>query len=325
VNLTLFLLAFVALLLLGGIFAGTETGMYSASRLRVDAAAKSGGRTSRLVQHLLSDDARLLITLLFSYNLVLRCLASLTERQIAAWIAPPSGWSEALTSVVLTPLVFFWVDLLPKDLFHRRPLSMLHISAWPVVAMQRLLIPIALPLHGLALGIEWLLGVKPSVEREVFGQDAVVTLLDEGRRAGALSPRAEVLARNVLALRSIPLSRVMVPWSEVERVDRDLDGAALREAVSRSAYTRLPVVTAAGPIVGYLHQLEFLGDAESKGLPEHLRELSYLPPETTVDRALSRMRTFGQRIVVVGSAEAPLGIVTLKDLLERISGDLARW
>lgn len=324
-NLVLFLCAFAALLVLGGIFAGTETGMYSASRLRVEAAAKSGGPTARLVRQLLSDDARLLITLLFAYNVVLQTLATLFERQIAAWISPPAAWTEALASALLAPIVFFCIDLLPKDLFHRRPLAMLHLAAWPVVVVQKLLLPIALPLHLFALGIERLLGVRPTVEREVFGQDAVVSLLDEGRRAGALSARAEVLAKNVLALRSIPLQRVMVPWAEVETLRANPTPAELREALARSNYTRLPVLGGDGKLAGYVHQLEVLGDADGQGLDAHLRELPYLGPELTVDRALARMRTFGQRIAVVGTAERPLGVVTLKDLLERISGDLARW
>ncbi|MBM3977826.1 MAG: DUF21 domain-containing protein [Planctomycetes bacterium] len=324
-NLVLFVSAFVGLLALGAIFAGTETGMYSASRLRVEAAAKSGGRTARVVRQLLSDDARLLITLLFAYNAVLRSLAALFERQIGAWFSPPDLWLGAIASMLLTPIVLFWVDLLPKDLYHRRPLAMLHLSAWPVVVVQKLLLPISLPLHLLALGLERLLGVRPTVEREVFGQDAVVTLLDEGRRAGALSARAEVLAKNVLALRSIPVERVMVPWAEVEALRAPLSATEMREALGRSGYTRLPVVGADGRLSGYVHQLEVLGDPDGAGLDAHVRELPCLAPTQTVDRALARMRNFGQRIALVGTLEKPLGIVTLKDLLERISGDLARW
>jgi CBS domain containing-hemolysin-like protein len=44
-----------------------------------------------------------------------------------------------------------------------------------------------------------------------------------------------------------------------------------------------------------------------------------------LDRALARLRQTGQRAALVGSAEAPLGLVTLKDLVEEISGELHRW
>ena len=50
-----------------------------------------------------------------------------------------------------------------------------------------------------------------------------------------------------------------------------------------------------------------------------------VPPDLPVDRTLARLRAAGQRMAIVGTREAPVGVVTLKDLLEEISGDLARW
>ena len=37
------------------------------------------------------------------------------------------------------------------------------------------------------------------------------------------------------------------------------------------------------------------------------------------------MRAAGQRIALVGTPEVPLGIVTLKDLVQTISGELGGW
>jgi CBS domain containing-hemolysin-like protein len=50
-----------------------------------------------------------------------------------------------------------------------------------------------------------------------------------------------------------------------------------------------------------------------------------LAPGTPVDRALTELRIRGQRAAVVGTPQAPRGLVTLKDLLEEISGDLGTW
>jgi CBS domain containing-hemolysin-like protein len=44
-----------------------------------------------------------------------------------------------------------------------------------------------------------------------------------------------------------------------------------------------------------------------------------------VDKALARLRAAGARIALVGDPAGPTGIVTLKDLLEEISGPLAKW
>jgi len=37
------------------------------------------------------------------------------------------------------------------------------------------------------------------------------------------------------------------------------------------------------------------------------------------------MRANGQRAALVGPPARPLGLVTLKDIVEEISGELARW
>jgi CBS domain containing-hemolysin-like protein len=42
-----------------------------------------------------------------------------------------------------------------------------------------------------------------------------------------------------------------------------------------------------------------------------------------VDRALLRLQGLGRRIALVEEAGRPVGIVSLTDLLEEISGDLA--
>jgi len=84
-------------------------------------------------------------------------------------------------------------------------------------------------------------------------------------------------------------------------------------------------VTEEGAVRGYLHQLDVLGAKDGSDPFEHQREILTLPPGTPVDRAIARLRLQGVRMAVVGSADAPVGLVALKDLLEEISGDLGSW
>jgi CBS domain containing-hemolysin-like protein len=57
----------------------------------------------------------------------------------------------------------------------------------------------------------------------------------------------------------------------------------------------------------------------------HLRPIVSLPAQLPVDRALARLRASGSRLAIVGPLDAPAGLLTLKDLVEEISGDLAGW
>ena len=58
--------ALAGLLFLSAIFSGSETGVYSISRVRLDAEARQGGRRSRLLLRLLRNETGFLITLLIA-------------------------------------------------------------------------------------------------------------------------------------------------------------------------------------------------------------------------------------------------------------------
>ena len=317
--------AVLALLVLSGTYSGSETGSYSVSRVQVDAEARRGRRRARLLRRLLEDETRLLITLLIANNLMLELGTLVAEDGIHRWTALPP-WSEELAvALLLTPLFFFFGELLPKDLFHQRPRFFLGWAA-PLLALSRLLLtPLVLPMLALSRGLERLLGIARKDLERALGREEVLEFLLEGRRHGGLAPQAEELARNVLALRQTLLGAVMLPWKQALAVDLDRPEGEVRAVVAACPYTRVPATSAAGGavrVVGYLHQIEVLRLGHERPVAGELRPLPALPPELPVDRALARMRLSGQRIALVGTPEEPLGLVTLMDLVASISGGL---
>jgi len=121
------------------------------------------------------------------------------------------------------------------------------------------------------------------------------------------------------------VEQVMTPWDKVVRVNCSSATAEARDVVGEAQYSRLPVTDEEGGVTGYLHQLDVLGAEDGSDPFAHLREVLTLQPGTPVDRALAQLRLRGVRMAVVGTAQAPVGLVALKDLLEEISGDLGSW
>lgn len=311
------LLAALGLLALSAVFSGAETGVYSISRVRLEAEAHEGRRSARRLSRLFRDDATLLIALLIGNNLTLELLTSLAESSVAR-TGLPAYAHELLAAAILTPLVFLLGELIPKDLFRRRPHLLLGLCGPLISAFRWLVSPLAWPLAWLAGRLESLLGLRQADFARILRREEMLELLAESRRSGGLAPQAEELAQNVLFLRHTPLARVAVPWERVEWVDLDRPADQARAAIVRSGLTRLPALRT-GPdrkrqVVGYFHQLDVLGQPEVP-LESNLRPLLELASDLPVDRAVTRMQAAGQRLALIGTARAPRGLVSLMDLL----------
>lgn len=318
-------LAVIALLAVcSAAFSGGETALYSISRVRVEMEARRGLFLARLVRQLVHDDVALLVTVLIGNTLVLELITFRAEELCRALALPEWGIKLAL-AFVLTPIVFLFAEALPKELFRRRPHALLLATAPFLVFARWLFWPLERLLGLFARATTRAFGLRPELVAVVSGREAVKTLLRESLAAGELPPQAEQIAQNVLKLRTIQVERAMVPWPRVSVLDARRSQAELYTAVARSPFTRLPVGDTRGELIGYVHQLDVLGAGPGVPVLDHLRPLVELPPHTPVDRALARLRAAGQRLAIVGTRERPQGLLTLKDLVEEISGDLAGW
>lgn len=315
-------LALMSLCVLGtAIYEGSETGLYSLSRLRVEAEVRHGRRSARLVQRLLRDERGLLMTLLIGSNLMLELCADLGE-DLTTLLGVQPAWRELVLSMLLTPFLFVFAELVPKDLFHRRPHTLVGYTAPLIAASKLVFLPLVVVLRAFIVFLERSLGIAPGSQHGSWRESLLDVL---GESEVSVSPATESMVRNVLELRSTPVQRAMVPWAKVRRIEATESVERQFQAIEACPFSRLVVVDAHGVALGYVHLLEVLGDPDHRPPLEHLRPLITLGADLSLDRALARLRAEGQRLAVVGRRETPLGLVTVKDLVEEISGELSRW
>tara|TARA_R110002126_G_scaffold23750_18_gene83018 strand:- start:9718 stop:10698 length:981 start_codon:yes stop_codon:yes gene_type:complete len=316
-------LGILVCVVLSGVYSGSETGCYKLSRTALDLEAADGNRQARLASWLMRNEAALLVTILIGNNLVLEA-ASLMAGQALGASEMEGGTGALLVTLVLAPVLFLFGETLPKELFRRRPRALVFPSL-PILAVSRVLFwPLERMLTGVANLLSHILRLNDAKPVLLGGRAVVASFLEEGRRQGAMSARAEVLARNALELRSIAIERCMIPWSKVVHIVESSTEAERREVVRTARHSRLPIVDVpGGTVTGYAYQLEVLLAGLDADPLQHRRDLVLLDPGTPVGQALFRLRGLGQRTAAVGEPGVPpIGLVTLKDLVEEISGDL---
>jgi CBS domain containing-hemolysin-like protein len=132
------------------------------------------------------------------------------------------------------------------------------------------------------------------------------------------------MARNVMTLRGRRLAEVMIPSHEVVAVSATSSTEAAQEVARKRGITRMPLFDR--------HRHDWLGivdifdlwprDDQTTSLRERCRDVPRLPPHLSVEIAIGRIRRSRQPMAFVVQGGRCLGLVTLKDLVEEIVGDL---
>lgn len=312
-------------LALSALYSGLETGIYTINRVRLVVLANRGQRTARRLQLETGSPNRLLATLLVGNN-VANYMGIYGVAAILDGLGFTPGQAIAINAGLLVPLLFVFGETLPKDLFRThtdhwtyRLSGSLVLSRWLFTACG--LLPVVRGTGALAGRL-----LRTAPHAAASARQHISQLIKEGVGAGVLSEGQATLADRALALRDRTVRAEMVPWKKACWLPLSAGPEHRREQLERHNFTRLPVVDESGKVVGVLAMLDVLLEPD-RSTAQLMRPAVTFSPNTSVGEALKAMRTGRQAMAIVteGSTNEPLGLLTLKDLVEPLTGELAAW
>jgi CBS domain containing-hemolysin-like protein len=308
-----------------GLTAGLETGMYSLSQVRLSIRAARGDRGAARLEREYKRPRRLLSTLLVA-NALAGWTASFGVSQIFDGLGYAPLQAVLLDLVVLVPVVFLFGEVLPKDLFRTHadrwmPRYAVLLSTLRLVLCVTGIVPIVMAIGAWATR---LFGGKSADERRE-ARARVAAMLAEGAGADGLSEAQLGFTDRVFTMRGITVGQEMRPWKLVACVDESATAGDRAKRFLSSGASRMPVVDRRGRVVGVVAAVDHFA-RPSAATGELLRPAVLLPPTVTALDAIGRMRRERVQMAVVAERpERPLGIVSIKDLVEPLVGDLAAW
>jgi putative hemolysin len=306
--------AFVAL------YCGLETGVYVLNKIRLDLRAEGGSRSARRLRRMLRRPNSLLAVLLIGTNLSSYAATfAVTAMFVLAETGPMAQWYAL---AVTTPLLFIFGDSVPKDVFHRLAETLTYRLSW-VLAASKLLFQVT-GLAPLVEGVTWLV-MWPIRGRTSAADERLSAVFAEGRASGVLTHTQSVMADRVMHIGEVTLADAMVPMDAVTWIRRSISRDDLLELVRKTSFTRLPVRDEAGAVVGVLDVYDVLTDESATAPATKITEPLLLPAAMSVPDGLYRMQRAHKMLAVVTAGGSPAGIVTIKDLVEEIVGDLEAW
>jgi putative hemolysin len=321
------------LLLLSGVFSGSEVALFSLSetdreRLRHDSSA-----AARRVLRMLERPRRLLITILMVNNLVNVAAAILatflTLRVARAWGFTETPYGEAglfaVQVILLTFLLLVLSEITPKLIATHRNIRFAKATSLPLYALFRLFQPLT---SLLADGMEFV-HQRVRTPSQVISSEDLKTLADMGEREGTLEQEERALIHSIVEFGETTVREVMVSRLDVHALP---DDATLDEAfglIRDTGHSRFPIYRDhLDNVLGILYAKDLIPYLNGNGQAPPAwtdigRPARFVPLARTLDDMLADFQASGTHIaVVVDEYGGTAGIVTLEDILEEIVGDI---
>ena len=333
----LVVLAVAFCVMLGGLFSGSETGLYQLSRLRLRLGVEKKQLPFVILGRCLHDSSGLLLSLLIGNNLVNYLATSfVTSAFLARLGAEFEHRAEFLATLLMVPILFVFSELIPKNLFFYRADMLMPTLSPALYAFYKALkwcgiVPLFKVISSLFARVAGMAGSSGTVMTSTQ-RHKVQAILKDTHEEGILSPVQGDIIKRLVSISHVRVRTIMIPISHVETIRVDSDRPAVLNKLNKCTFTRLLVTeTGRGHILGFINIYETLGmSKEFSDLHDYIKPIRELDAEATVIDAINFMQTQNQRIALVTSAGRigrgkSLGIVTMKDLVEELVGELAEW
>lgn len=309
-----------------------ETGAYRLNRIRLRLRAGAGDHRAATLLQLLEDLPGLIITILIVNNVGNYLLTVSVTALVARWVVGSDVRLELTATAIVTPILFVFCEVLPKNIFTFAP-------GEPMCRLARAIRSIYWGLYVVGL-LPAMKGISTLVLRIARGREGaranpfhprqrLRAFLREGAAEGVITGYQDELVEKVLALRERQVRDAMIGLARVTAVEAGISREQFVEQLRAHSYSRLPVWEGRKDhIVGIVHINDVLGaEAGPFDLARVMtRELVEIPPEMPVGQAMFRMRAARAAMAVVRSQRGrAIGIITIKDLVEEIVGELAAW
>lgn len=338
----IFLMLFlqIALIALNAIFACAEIAVISMNDVKLSKLSQSGDKRARRLEKLTDQPARFLATIQVAITLSGFLGSAFAAENfsdvIVDWlvslgvgISPDvmNTLAVILITIVLSYITLVFGELVPKQVAMRNSEKLALGISGLISFVSKAFAPIVALLTLSTNGILRLFGIDPNAVEEEVSEEEIRMMVDVGSEKGTIDSEEREFIQNVFDFDNLSIEDIITHRKDVTFIDTEDEDSVWEETIKGTGYTYYPVCEgSADQVVGILNTKKYfrLEDKSRESIMENAVFPAYFVPETLMADALFRnMKKEKVGLAVVLDEYGGMsGIITIKDLVEELVGDL---
>jgi CBS domain containing-hemolysin-like protein len=311
------------LLVFSSFFSASETALFSLSREALALYASSKSPLKRLVALLLKDSRTLLITILLG-NLIANVTFYAVASNHALTLIEEGQRAAGTAFAIAAPIVLIiFGEVTPKNVALGFVEVIAQLAAPVLLVIQVVTWPLRVVLTRMAAVVGDVL--TAGMPRSVYvNPDELKMLIRTSEKQGVIGPHEGLMMQGLVDFGRMLVRDVMVPRVDMVMYDRSRPRSELIDIIRRTGHSRVPVYEGTKEhILGVVMSREVLLAPPERPLQGMLRPVHFVPETKTVESLLNEFRRQNRVFaVVVDEYGGTAGLVTLKDVVEAIVGEI---
>lgn len=302
---------------LSALFSGSETGFYRVSFLRLNIDANEGDPIAKRLCWFAQNPSYFVATTLIGNNLANDLVTIAISMGIAAVFQETGGRAEIVTTILFTPIIFIFGELVPKNLYYRAPTMLLKRYCRWFDFFYRAFWIISVPLVSITRLLEQFSPDRNKPAQLVLGRQRLVKVLEEGHLEGVLGNAQKQLVRGMFNTAAQSIRKVMIPQAAIKGVTRTTDTADIIQMAQQNQISYIPIrAERQSEWTSYIKLVDLITS------PSPIIPAVYNMPRLQVDysmlEALYLLRNSSSAFGAIYQNNTQIGIVSQLDLVKAL-------
>ncbi|MCI5690944.1 MAG: hemolysin family protein [Clostridiales bacterium] len=330
----------IVLIALNAVFACAEIAVISINDNKLAQLVAQGNKAAQRLARLTSRPARFLATIQIAITLsgfLGSAFAAdnfsdpLVDALLTAGVPIPAATLDKIAVILITLLLSYFTlvfgELVPKRLAMKKAESLALGLSGLITAISTLFAPVVTVLTASTNGILRLLGIDPNTDEEEVSEEEIKMMVDRGSEKGVFGSSTKEFIQNVFEFDDLTVGEFATHRTELDLLWTNQSVEEWKQVIFRTGHTRYPVCDGTvDQVIGVLDTREFfrLQDHSQQEILKTVVKPAFFVPETVkadvLFRQMKQRRTY--YAVVLDEYGGLLGVVTIKDLLEQLVGEI---